>query len=247
MWRGCRNALVVKENLRSRCVDVDNTCSLCGQERESQVHIFFRCEYARLFWFASSMQLDVPQIEGTDFRACWDNLLRKYGRVEHCNEILQCVVFGLWRLWKSRNSVVFYGCIWDPGDCVDDFHSQMQEYKAAQTSTKPLINKLPRPPEQQDRSNCTWTKPAQGWVKANCDGAWLKQMQRGGVGWVIRDDCCWMVLASSMGGLQGSMALVMEAEAIKEALLTFVETQLMHGKVESDSRLLMQMLKGEIN
>ncbi|KAI5313909.1 hypothetical protein L3X38_043085 [Prunus dulcis] len=107
----------------------------------------------------------------------------EYGRVEHCKEILQCVVFGLWRLWKSRNSDVFDGCIWDPGDFVDQFHSQMQEYKVAQTSTKPVINELPRPPEQHDRSNCKWTKPAQGWKKANCDGAWLKHTQKGSVGW----------------------------------------------------------------
>ncbi|KAL6286042.1 hypothetical protein ACE6H2_010432 [Prunus campanulata] len=40
--------------------------------------------------------------------------------------------------------------------------------------------------------------------------------------------------SGSMGGLQGSMALVMEAKAIREALLTC-----------SDLRLLMQMLKGE--
>ncbi|KAI5313895.1 hypothetical protein L3X38_043079 [Prunus dulcis] len=118
----------------------------------------------------------------------------EYGRVEHCKEILQCVVFGLWRLWKSRNSDVFDGCIWDPGDFVDQFHSQMQEYKVAQTSTKPVINELPRPPEQHDRSNCKWTKPAQGWKKANCDGAWLKHTQKGSVGWVIWDDCSWMFL-----------------------------------------------------
>ena len=156
----------MKENLQCRRIDVDNKCALCGQEEESQVHNFFICEYARLFWSEFSRMLE-------------------YGRVEHCKEILQCVVFGLWRLWKSRNSDVFDGCIWDPGDFVDQFHSQMQEYKVAQTSTKPVINELPRPPEQHDRSNCKWTKPAQGWKKANCDGAWLKHTQKGSVGWVI--------------------------------------------------------------
>ena len=54
-----------------------------------------------------------------------------------------------------------------------------------------------------------------------------------------------MFLDDGMGGLHGSMALVMEVEAIREALLTCVKTQLMHVEVESDSRFLMQMLKGE--
>lgn len=59
LWRCCRNILAVRGNLRSRRIDVENGCPFYGQEEETQVHIFFRCQIAKPFWFASPLQLDM--------------------------------------------------------------------------------------------------------------------------------------------------------------------------------------------
>ncbi|CAB4278429.1 unnamed protein product [Prunus armeniaca] len=114
-------------------------------------------------------------------------------------EILQVVVFGLWRLWKTRNSAVFEGSVMDPTTMVGCLHAQVQEYRAARMAAKPLINKLPRPPDRVQQMPTAWTKPPHGWVKANCDGAWLQQTQKGGVGWVIRDSDGWLVRQGCRG------------------------------------------------
>ncbi|CAL2239591.1 unnamed protein product [Prunus armeniaca] len=245
VWRSCQNALAVKGNLRRRSVDVDNTCVLCGCEGESQVHIFFRCEHARVFWFGSSIQLDASQLIGEEFSECWDNLLQKYEKHRNSQEILQVVVFGLWRLWKTRNSAVFEGSVMDPTTMVGCLHAQVQEYRAARVAAKPLINELPRPLDRVQQVPTAWTKPPHGWVKANCDGAWLQQTQKGGAGWVIRDSDGWLVQTGGVGGLWGSMALMMEAEAIREALLACIRGRLVYVEIESDSMQLIQMLRGE--
>ncbi|KAL6289403.1 hypothetical protein ACE6H2_006913 [Prunus campanulata] len=245
LWKCCRNVLAVKENLRHRGLDVDTTCALCGQETETQVHLFFKCEFARVLWFASPLQLDPCQILGEDFSGCWEHLLKKYEQEEHCRDILQVCAFGLWRIWKTRNGAVFEGMRIDPLDAVECYQNQVQEFRTAQMRIKPLINSLPRPPEAQAEPVTSWRKPPYGMFKVNCDAAWVSQSQMGGVGWVVRDSFGWMVHAGGKGNVRGASTLVMEAEAIREALMACVHGGLSKLEVEYDSLLLIRMLCGD--
>ncbi|CAB4292843.1 unnamed protein product [Prunus armeniaca] len=117
-----------------------------------------------------------------EFSDCWESILKKYEKHVNSQEILHVVVFGLWSLWKTRNSAVFEGTITNPTIMVISLQAQVQEYRVAQMSTKPLINELPCPQDCAQSVPNSWTKPAHGWVKANCDRAWLKQTQKGGAG-----------------------------------------------------------------
>ncbi|CAL9013929.1 unnamed protein product [Prunus brigantina] len=245
LWKCCRNVLAVKENLLHRGIDVDTTCTLCGREGESQVHLFFTCEFARLFWFASPLQLDPSLVVGEDFIRCWANLLSKYEQVEHYSEILQACAFGLWRIWKTRNGMVFEGQVTDPRDAVECFKNQVQEFRIARMCVKPFINELPRPPEAQAEPVTSWQKPPFGVLKVNCDATWMAQTGMGSVGWVVRDSYGWMVLAGGKGVLWGGSALAMEAEAIREALLVCVQGGLSKLEVESDSLQIIRMLCGK--
>ncbi|VVA41757.1 PREDICTED: reverse mRNAase [Prunus dulcis] len=91
IWLCCRNVAAVRENLRRRHVDVEADCPLCGNSGETEVHLFFRCEIARLFWFASPLQLDAHGVKGEDFLSCWEWLLQKFAQVDQMDEILQMV------------------------------------------------------------------------------------------------------------------------------------------------------------
>ncbi|CAB4299644.1 unnamed protein product [Prunus armeniaca] len=166
----------------------------------------------------SSLQLDASQLIGEEFIECWDSILKKYEKHVNSQEI--------------RNSAVFEGTITDPTTMVGSLQAQVQEYRAAQMSAKPLINELPRRPDHAQSVPNSWTKPTHGWVKANCEGAWLQQTQRGGAG-------------RGVGGLWGSMALMMEAEAIREALLACIKGRLLCVDIGFDSLQLIQMLRGE--
>lgn len=111
---------------------------------------------------------------GEEFSDCWESILKKYEKTVNLQEILHVVVFGLWRLWKTRNSAVFEGTITDPATTVRSLQAQVQEYRVALLSAKPLINELACSPNRAPSVPKLWTKPAHSWVKANCDGAWLQ-------------------------------------------------------------------------
>ncbi|CAL9030287.1 unnamed protein product [Prunus brigantina] len=106
-------------------------------------------------------------------------------QVDQMDKILQIVAFGLWRIWKGRNEVVFEGQSLDRMDLVRCLLMQTNEYREAHSTTMVLRSELLRPPDQTGPLRRTWQKPPSGSFKANCDGAWVAQTKRGGVGWVI--------------------------------------------------------------
>ncbi|XP_070668847.1 uncharacterized protein [Malus domestica] len=104
---GCRNILVVHTNLQLRGIRLETSCPFCAGDVETQVHLFFRCLFARVFWFGSPFQLDVTTVVGGDFMECWKWLCKKYGEEGEASDLMRWVVCGLWRIWKCQNSVVF--------------------------------------------------------------------------------------------------------------------------------------------
>ncbi|CAL9014415.1 unnamed protein product [Prunus brigantina] len=118
IWRGCSNILAVRHNLRRRRVQCTGECGFCGLHDETQVHIFFQCPFARAFWFASPLQLDVNNLAGEDFISTWQHMIKMLNSSEHAAEAIQWFVFGLWRIWKARNSAVFDGVQADLAEVV---------------------------------------------------------------------------------------------------------------------------------
>lgn len=75
-------------------------------------------------------------------------------------------------------------------------------------------------------------------MKLNCDGAWLRQTMKGGIGWAIRDRVGWMLKTGGTGSLLCQSALMMEAEAIRDALTYALNADFDQAIVESDSQQL---------
>ncbi|KAB2603057.1 ribonuclease H protein [Pyrus ussuriensis x Pyrus communis] len=65
------NVLAVQSILRRRGIGFETYCPLCEDEEETQVHLFFRCPFAR----------------------CWKGLCNKYGGEKEFDQLLQWVVF----------------------------------------------------------------------------------------------------------------------------------------------------------
>ncbi|XP_048447588.1 uncharacterized protein LOC125480616 [Pyrus x bretschneideri] len=123
------NVLVVQNILRRRGIRLETYCPLCEDEDETQVHLFFRCPFARVFWFSSRLQLDVGTVEGGDFLQCWKGLCNKYGGEKESDQLLRWIVCGLWRIWKCRNSAVFEKVVCEPRVALDLLHQQWREIK----------------------------------------------------------------------------------------------------------------------
>lgn len=107
IWKGCKNILAVRSKLQRRGVRLETCCPHYGDDVETQVHLFFKCSFTRIFWFGSLLQLDVVSVEGGDFLECWKWINRKYSVEVEADKLMRWVVCGLWRIWKCRNNVVF--------------------------------------------------------------------------------------------------------------------------------------------
>lgn len=108
---------------------VDNVCEVCNQFDETKNHIFFRCEISHIFWFCFPLQINSFELEGADFLATWVTFCNKVkGKVNEL-DLLQEFMFGLWRLWKNRNEMVFKGEHRQPLEILELWKTNLTEFR----------------------------------------------------------------------------------------------------------------------
>lgn len=184
------------------------------------MHLFFKCPFARVFWFSSPLQLDVGTVEGGDFLQCWKGLCNKYGGEKESDQLLRWVVCGLWRIWKCRNSAVFEKVVCEPRVALDLLHQQWREIKDSRWDNE---QHHCRQQVVEGETHRRWVKPPFCTIKVNCDGAWCKQTSRGGIGWVARNFSGIFQCAGGMGDLLCGSSLMAEAKAMRLALMACAE------------------------
>ncbi|KAM1792323.1 hypothetical protein ACFX12_036188 [Malus domestica] len=161
-------------------------------------------------------------------------------------ELLQEFVFGLWRLWKNRNDLVFKGVIHQPLDILGLWMRNLGEFreagsqrtKGAQPTDGLLSPSSARRPGQ-------WKKPGFGTIKVNTDAAWRKETLCVGVGWVARDFAGLLQAAGGSRGLLCHSAAAAEALAIRAALDFCVRHGFNSIAIESDAKAIIQMIRNE--
>ncbi|CAN6576692.1 unnamed protein product [Malus baccata var. baccata] len=167
----------------------------------------------------------------------------KLQNMDKAEEILQEVAFGLWRLWKNRNDVVFNGVHRQHLEVMMLWRKNIYEYREALSlslkSEGQLISKNLKP-EQSPQLH--WTKPKFGIIKVNTDAAWCSSSLRTGVGWVGRDFAGLLQFAGGSGiGICHSAAAA-EACAIRSALVACIENGFDKVIIESDALVIIKML-----
>ncbi|KAM2660427.1 hypothetical protein EV2_022844 [Malus domestica] len=76
--------------------------------------------------------IDVDAVKGVDFLESWKKIEARFKDEAVRGELLQEVVFGLWRIWKYRNALAFEGTYKTPKDAIDLSQSHIQEFRDAQ-------------------------------------------------------------------------------------------------------------------
>ncbi|GAA0155445.1 hypothetical protein LIER_13172 [Lithospermum erythrorhizon] len=138
----------------------------------------------------------------------------------------------LWLLWKHRNGIVFGEQVFNDDTIWKATYQLDERYKIACYRRQLVI------------SNEMWQKPNRGWLKLNTDASWRKSINQGAAGFVCRDDRGTFVGARFIQIPKVASPIVAEALALRYG----VEFALMHNwrrlEVESDSKMLFQMLTG---
>jgi hypothetical protein len=92
----------------------------------------------------------------------------------HTEQELALAMLGLYHIWLARNDARDNALIESPNVTVERVCFLWDEWQHVQDKQQ----------EEMKQSEVHWTKPAAGWLKVNCDGAFLALDGRGGGG-------CW--------------------------------------------------------
>jgi hypothetical protein len=84
----------------------DVSCGLCGEENETELHLFIYCEIALLVWMEIFYWLDIPFCLPHNLFSIFHCLLEVGNKkLEQGMIMIATAVF--WSLWRCRNSVMF--------------------------------------------------------------------------------------------------------------------------------------------
>ncbi|CAN6724078.1 unnamed protein product [Malus baccata var. baccata] len=206
-----------------------------------------QCEFSHRFWFGSSLHINSYELVGGDFLESWDKICTSTKNLDKAEEILQEVAFGLWRLWKNRNDVVFNGAHRQHLEVMMLWRKNIYEYREAMSLSLKSEDQLTSKNLKSKQSpQLHWTKPKFGTIKVNTDAAWCSSSLRTGVGWVGRDFAGLLQAAGGTGSGFCHSAAAAEASAIRFALLACIEHGFHDIIIESDASSVIKMIKKEV-
>ncbi|XP_050124189.1 uncharacterized protein LOC126601507 [Malus sylvestris] len=200
IWMSCLNALPTRVNLKKRKILVDDCCPFCNNTPETIEHDFLHYSRVATIWFSSPLGLQTLRHREVRFQEWLSSLALTLDNFD-------LVLVLLWKIWTSRNELIWMGSISPPHDIQLQAQTCLIEFK--KWNVVPKHNK-PIDPQQ-------WRTPLERWLKCNFDGAWDVNATMGGVGVIIRNaakefvTALAMRLASIGSSMQAEVATAWEA------------------------------------
>ena len=183
-WRIISKAIPTGENLKYRHITTDATCVRCCREDESTNHLFFNCEYAQAIWRSAG----IPNPILLDTNATLEDKLRAILHINsfaHTSHIRQLPLWILWRIWKSRNVLMFQNRNIPWRESLRYAKQDAKEWQEAEDYTTEGTTAAPR--QCASRTQRLWTRPPPGWLKCNYDATFTVNTPVT-AGWVLRDE-----------------------------------------------------------
>uniref|UniRef100_A0A1J3D6G7 Reverse transcriptase domain-containing protein n=1 Tax=Noccaea caerulescens TaxID=107243 RepID=A0A1J3D6G7_NOCCA len=241
LWKCLSNCISVAATLKQRHIAKDGRCNRCHEGDESVNHMLFQCPFARLTWAISGFPAP-PRGEMSD--SIYSNLYRVFTvtkRHPYAEREGKLGPWLMWRLWKNRNELVIKGKEYDAMETVKKAEEDMEEWlKRSEGVSKRLENHATK-----DTTQLTWKPPPEGWLKCNVDGAWSKEQNQCGIGWVLRDNrgkIIWMG-ARKLKSLRSSLET--EIEALRWAIQVTTSFRYRNIIYETDSQEVIEAISEE--
>ncbi|XP_050104698.1 uncharacterized protein LOC126584326 [Malus sylvestris] len=195
--------------------------------------------------------LSIPLSQvGIDDRLVWYHTTDEVYSVktgDNADEICQDFAFGLWRLWKNRNEVVFNGIHGHPLEILETWRKSTTKYRAF-VAPEPANNchRVTKPITDYGKTSGMWQKPRYETIKIYTDAAWCKNTMHMGVGWLGRDFAGLLQATGGSGVGYCHSAAAAEAIAIRAALMACIDHRFDDVIIESNARSIILMLKKEV-
>ncbi|XP_051197446.1 uncharacterized protein [Lolium perenne] len=178
VWRLIQNGLAVGDELQRRNIKEGVRCIACNQE-ETLLHRFWKCPHSVAIWESASQLTGLPFVKPDAMVRTYHDL---HGRVldwlgKLDDKELSISVMIMYQAWLARNDARDEVCIATPSVIVRRSLALLEEWREAQQSRIQL----------ETRAVEHWQPPAEGWTKANTDGAFLAREGVGASGLILRD------------------------------------------------------------
>ena len=161
-------------------------CRRCCNGDETDKHLLFDCIYAQQIWRASGISNTIL----TDPHATLEE------KIEVC---LQCCTstrlrhltnlpfWLLWRIWKSRNLLIFQNKQIDGRQVLQQARRDAQEWSTHST-TNASLGRSNISGQQILMRNQRWKRPPVGWLECNVDASFVNAETPSKAEWIIRDE-----------------------------------------------------------
>ncbi|CAL1362297.1 unnamed protein product [Linum trigynum] len=104
-WQIFNRILPTTEALREKDVQVHPRCPVCWAESETMEHLFLEYPVARALWDFAGLEYLGQGLP----RHTFPLFLKRLLLIIHQSPLFMVVAAVLWRIWRSRNWVVFEG------------------------------------------------------------------------------------------------------------------------------------------
>ncbi|CAN1141599.1 Uncharacterized mitochondrial protein AtMg00310 [Linum perenne] len=225
VWKCILGVLPTRVALNSRIKDFPRLCPVCGMSDESTSHLLLFCPLAvRL---ADLIGIPIALILSTNFCIVWRKVLR-LSQPEG-----KKIIFFWWRVWKSRNVVVFQA----KQTLLPGLQIQFEQHLAnseleldpEDRAVRPNTAFRPVPPAR-------WRPPQLGRIKVNVDGA-IRRAQGGGIGFILRDSSSSVIFAGGRSFPHVLDPFTLEVLAVREALRWCIGKSIVSLDVEGDAAM----------
>ncbi|CAL1397909.1 unnamed protein product [Linum trigynum] len=135
LWQILNRALPTMEALIEKKVQVLPRCPVCWDAPETMEHLFLYCPVARALWDYSGLEY---LGEGLP-RHTFSLFLKRLLGLIHQPSVVMAVVAILWRIWRSRNWVVFEGKQFGIPALMRQFYQQYEEWMDLPADQTPMV------------------------------------------------------------------------------------------------------------
>ncbi|CAN1172032.1 Putative ribonuclease H protein At1g65750 [Linum perenne] len=221
LWKLFHGILPTRTALKKKIKDLPDFCPVCWKYEETIEHLLMYCILASKL--ATITGIPLNSFKGPNIVIAWREIMQK--RVVSPQKVL---IFW-WRLWKSRNEVIFNFKQIHPKILKECFEAHLKEQEAIRNLART------QPTNQHHITDlCEELLPSNNWFRVNVDGAILKN-KGGATGMVVRDFYGNLLFAGGLCFPFICDPFTIETLAVRTALLWIRTSNLQNLIIEGDA------------
>ena len=206
VWQILFGTLPVFKNLKTRGIDCDLRCSMCGADEESTNHVLFECPTALQSWALSKIPSSPAIFPNSP--SVFTNMDYLFWRVKREDEF-EYFPWILWYIWKTRNDKIYSNRNDNPQEILRQADVESTVWKEAQLAHGASANTLGG--KVQQASDCLSLENIR---ICYIDGAWKEEDVFTGQGWFCRQNGSTYVIMGAMNLRRSFSPLHAECEAL---------------------------------